>query len=954
MAINKVIYGNDTLIDLTSDTATEDKVLSGYIFHKASGEVAVGTASGGGDIPNGKTVTPTDDIQIWLHCAGIFDNEYTTLAEVLNDVTVYNALLSDSNACDYMARSTSWALAEGLVPVMTSNTTPSGVVSRSSVVDNTGTFESWKAFDRDDSTYWITLDVASAIVDYGDWIQYQFTEPTMVNKLSFIAGASYTVTKKYKIQGSNNGTDWTDLYNDTYTLNGSTSPTVHDKKTINACFNNSTAYTYYRVRYDSLYAHSVPYSINIYTIQFYPDADITTNQDAMRILGKYDYACEALLSVPVWAEAIANSEYYEYVLNTKVPTMTSNTTPSGECISSGMDGSYPEWKSFDGNNSTASYPSSRTTKDTYYLGYVFPSPIIVNKCKIYGSFSASYYADVAVYGGNDLSSLTKLSDVTRITTTTGTDHYLEFSNGNAYTYYVIKVENTNAPYIHLKNNYALNIAGLQFYGRTPINKTKYVPLVPTMTSNTTPSGVASADSEYNNAFHAFDYVWDSSNMGWIPANNSSGHWLKYEFPNPVLVKSFKIGSRYAATDVTFKLQGSNDDSTWDDLTDAISPTPSTSASSYKLVWSEYELEDNTIPYKYYRLYLLSGGIYNTSYGIKLQLYRLQEPEPAIIHCATDDEITIVGDDVERTIYAYGDTATLPSDIPSGLYTFTSAVLSNPSYPDQPYTHNVYITEHTTEIYFMPENMETVLWTNPAPTSAFASQTITLSDGISNYKYIKLKWKNINSEDQIGESIVPVDNFTSQSPSPNYNNFSGMFTTPSSYARGWVYVSDTQITFGNCYTLAGTTQNSNYCIPLEITGLNKLRTGKKSSKTTTTLWTNPNPTASAGFAAQNVTLSDDVSNYDYIEFEFFQNVSKRDDIVIVAFSPEQLKNKYIGSNWYGSSATIFAGNYYYTRYIRYDSETSMYISSGLKAKSGSSGSTFATSIIPNKIYGIKYE
>jgi len=45
--VNKVVYGNNTLIDLTSDTATEDKVLQGYTFHKADGTQTVGTASGG-------------------------------------------------------------------------------------------------------------------------------------------------------------------------------------------------------------------------------------------------------------------------------------------------------------------------------------------------------------------------------------------------------------------------------------------------------------------------------------------------------------------------------------------------------------------------------------------------------------------------------------------------------------------------------------------------------------------------------------------------------------------------------------------------------------------------------------------------------------------------------------------------------------------------------------------
>ena len=36
MAINKVIYGGETLIDLTGDTVTADKILSGF------------TAKGGG------------------------------------------------------------------------------------------------------------------------------------------------------------------------------------------------------------------------------------------------------------------------------------------------------------------------------------------------------------------------------------------------------------------------------------------------------------------------------------------------------------------------------------------------------------------------------------------------------------------------------------------------------------------------------------------------------------------------------------------------------------------------------------------------------------------------------------------------------------------------------------------------------------------------------------------
>lgn len=37
MAISKVIYGGETLIDLTGDTVTEDKILKDYTAHGADG-----------------------------------------------------------------------------------------------------------------------------------------------------------------------------------------------------------------------------------------------------------------------------------------------------------------------------------------------------------------------------------------------------------------------------------------------------------------------------------------------------------------------------------------------------------------------------------------------------------------------------------------------------------------------------------------------------------------------------------------------------------------------------------------------------------------------------------------------------------------------------------------------------------------------------------------------------
>lgn len=41
--VNKVVYGNRTLIDLTSDTVTQDKILNGFTAHDKSGATITGT-----------------------------------------------------------------------------------------------------------------------------------------------------------------------------------------------------------------------------------------------------------------------------------------------------------------------------------------------------------------------------------------------------------------------------------------------------------------------------------------------------------------------------------------------------------------------------------------------------------------------------------------------------------------------------------------------------------------------------------------------------------------------------------------------------------------------------------------------------------------------------------------------------------------------------------------------
>lgn len=63
MGINKVQYGNTTLIDLTSDTVTADKLMQGYTAHDRTGALITGTATGGGSVTqdqDGFIILPPD------------------------------------------------------------------------------------------------------------------------------------------------------------------------------------------------------------------------------------------------------------------------------------------------------------------------------------------------------------------------------------------------------------------------------------------------------------------------------------------------------------------------------------------------------------------------------------------------------------------------------------------------------------------------------------------------------------------------------------------------------------------------------------------------------------------------------------------------------------------------------------------------------------------------------
>ena len=78
MAVNKVVLGDDTLIDLTADTVSADKLSKGVTAHDMTGEAIVGTmeSTGGKEYTFTDGLTETDGTVKWDLNDRIFKRKY--------------------------------------------------------------------------------------------------------------------------------------------------------------------------------------------------------------------------------------------------------------------------------------------------------------------------------------------------------------------------------------------------------------------------------------------------------------------------------------------------------------------------------------------------------------------------------------------------------------------------------------------------------------------------------------------------------------------------------------------------------------------------------------------------------------------------------------------------------------------------------------------------------------
>lgn len=146
------------------------------------------------------------------------------------------------------------------------------------------------------------------------------------------------------------------------------------------------------------------------------------------------------------------------------------------------------------------------------------------------------------------------------------------------------------------------------YSRTITNSN--IKHIPKMTSNTSNVGEAIGSSLFQN--RQYYWAFDQSSSDWS-GTESTGGWVGFDFKKAVLVQSANITyqSTYLAK---FKFQGSNDLSSWVDLTTEINK-----GSGTDVINETYDL-DTTNKYRYYRVYCTQSNAGSWTKVIELQFF----------------------------------------------------------------------------------------------------------------------------------------------------------------------------------------------------------------------------------------------------------------------------------------------------------------------------------------------
>lgn len=289
------------------------------------------------------------------------------------------------------------------------------------------------------------------------------------------------------------------------------------------------------------------------------------------------------------------TEIWSYI-NPLIPKLTDYVGSNGVAsATSEFNSGWKAWYAFDDVENTAWLPANKATGHS--LMYEFKVPTNVIKIDITtGGTGAPVEVPLYFEASNGDNNWVLLKE---FMTSQNGEH--TFANDNYYTQYRLRGGMLSQDTAGYRAVYKLQMYGSQLKG-----------LIPTMTSNTEPSGEASANGitrselkgkKISQAYTIFAGVSDnvSSRTYFNLDENVADRYVQYKFDKPKVVKLIYLennvdGSKYYVS--SFKIQASKDGVIFNDISPTIEHSGGNSFGQY------HPLENNT-PYIAYRLIPLS-------------------------------------------------------------------------------------------------------------------------------------------------------------------------------------------------------------------------------------------------------------------------------------------------------------------------------------------------------------
>lgn len=470
-----------------------------------------------------------------------------------------------------------------LTPLMGSNITSFATFTSSKFVSNSAA----QATDTDLGTF-----VAVGYdANQNRWAQYELATPAAANVLELDFYNYGSQTNWFTLMGSNDGTNWTLLLERQYFKNALSN---NNYRVMIYNFQNETEYKYYRL--NCLGTNDTIENWHIFGFKLY-----------RRDTGKHN-------------------------IYNLVPTLSSNSQDGYEATASSVwtnDSAHQPFYAFDGANNTK-WASDGT--DTQWLQIKLPSLMISDVVKIIsrtdGDFNNQAPKDFEIQGSNDAETWITLTSQTNISwSSQGQVQTFEFENETAYQYYRLLITANNGG-----GSYSLG----EFFVGNKVREykrwlDKYDSLVPPMSSNSQDGYVASASSEFGGTKHPAYMAFNGVNGGgnkWLTASGAAvnGSWIKIRLPTAQAANVFTIRecgeSRYMNRMLSgFKIQGSNNDSSWTTLVDVQSTSWSLDETK---TWSI----ENETAYQFYRILISSNceagdGVALSEWGIYFHQYIME-------------------------------------------------------------------------------------------------------------------------------------------------------------------------------------------------------------------------------------------------------------------------------------------------------------------------------------------